>query len=98
MNFLDALKKQVIVLDGAMGTMLQNLTLTDEDFGGSDFRMLGDLLSFSHPDAIEKIHLDYYRAGANAVETNTFGASPYRLSEYKYAEAPPMRRVRGAKT
>lgn len=86
MDFLEALKSQVIVLDGAMGTMIQGLDITDADFGGADFRMLSDLLTLSHPEAIEGIHLAYYRAGANAVETNTFGASPFRLSEYDFSK------------
>ena len=85
MQFLDAIKQQVIVFDGAMGTMTQSLNLSDQDFGGPDFRMLGDLLTFSHPDTIEDIHLGYFRSGANAVETNTFGASPLRLSEYDFS-------------
>ncbi len=85
MNFLDAIRSQVIVLDGAMGTMIQDLDLTDLDFGGGDFRMLGDLLSFSNPESIEDIHFRYYQSGANGVETNTFGASPFRLSEYDFS-------------
>ncbi len=84
MQFLDALKSQVIVLDGAMGTMIQNLGLHDADFGGSAFRMLTDLLNFSQPDAVKNIHLDYFRAGANAVETNTFGSSPLRLGDFDF--------------
>lgn len=85
MGFLETLKDEVIILDGAMGTMTQGLALTDEDYGGPDYRMLGDLLSFSRPEAIEDIHLAYYRAGAHAVETNTFGSSPFRLSEYDFS-------------
>jgi 5-methyltetrahydrofolate--homocysteine methyltransferase len=83
--FLDILKQRVIVLDGAMGTMVQALTLTDADFGGPDFRMLSDLLVFSRPEDVKNIHLAYYRAGSDAVETNTFGASPFRLSEYDFS-------------
>ena len=97
MEFLEAIKKGVIVLDGAMGTMTQGLHFTDVDYGGPDYRMLGDLLCFSHPEGIEDIHLQYFRSGANAVETNTFGASPFRLSEYdftkisleKFGDIPP---------
>ncbi|MCC6143894.1 MAG: homocysteine S-methyltransferase family protein [Candidatus Hydrogenedentes bacterium] len=84
MHFLDALKKQVIVLDGATGTMIQSLDLTDADFGGPDYKMLSDLLCFSRPGDMQAIHEAYYEAGANAVETNTFGASPMRLSEYNF--------------
>ncbi len=86
MNFLDTLKDRVLVLDGATGTMIQNLDLSDADFGGSDFRMLSDLLCFSRPEDIQGIHRAYFEAGANAVETNTFGASPMRLSEYDFAK------------
>jgi len=85
-DFRETLRQQVICIDGAMGTMIQALHMTDDDFGGPDFRMLSDLLTFSHPDAIQGIHLEYYKAGANAVETNTFGASPMRLSEYDFSK------------
>lgn len=86
MNFLEALQNQVIVIDGAMGTMIQDLDLTDQDFGGSDYRMLGDLLTFSNPKSIEDIHYHYYASGSNGVETNTFGASTFRLSEYDFSQ------------
>lgn len=86
MHFLDALKKQIIVLDGATGTQVQNLDLTDADFGGSDFKMLSDLLVFSRPEDQKGIHLNYFRAGAHAVETNTFGASPFRMEEYDFSK------------
>ena len=78
-----------------MGTMVQNLGLEDGDFGGSAFRMLTDLLNFSHPDAIENIHLDYFRAGAHAVETNTFGSSPLRLGDFdfKKIDASSFKRI-----
>ncbi|MBI5093662.1 MAG: homocysteine S-methyltransferase family protein [Candidatus Hydrogenedentes bacterium] len=84
-DFRETLRRQIICIDGAMGTMIQALRVTDDDFGGPDFRMLSDLLTFSRPDAIKGIHLEYFRAGANAVETNTFGASPLRLSEYDFS-------------
>ena len=84
MNFRDALKQNILVFDGATGTMVQNLGLGDEDFGGSDFKMLTDLLVFSKPDAQKEIHLAYFRSGANCVETNTFGASPFRMTEFDF--------------
>ncbi len=86
MNFLDALQNHIIVLDGAMGTMVQNLELNDDDFGGSAFKMLTDLLNLSHPDKVKEIHLAYYRAGANAVETNTFGATPLRMQDFDFTK------------
>ena len=85
MNFLEVLKEQVIVLDGATGTAIQDLFLGDESFGGGDFKMLSDLLSFSRPEDMKHIHVNYYKAGAHAVETNTFGATPMRLSEYDFS-------------
>lgn len=84
MHFLEFLKGHVVVLDGAMGTMIQSMAVTDADFGGPDFRMLSDLLTLSRPEAIREVHLAYFRAGAHGVETNTFGASPMRLSEYDF--------------
>ncbi|MBP8130263.1 MAG: homocysteine S-methyltransferase family protein [Candidatus Hydrogenedentes bacterium] len=86
MRFLQAIKTQVLVLDGATGTMIQDLGLGDEDFGGPDFRMCSDLLCFSRPGGMRDIHLAYLRAGANAIETNTFGASPLRLGEYDFSK------------
>jgi len=86
MQFLEAIKEQVLVLDGAAGTMIQSLGLEDAHFGGPDFRMCSDLLCFSRPDSMRDIHLAYLRAGANAVETNTFGASPFRLAEYDFSK------------
>lgn len=85
MDFLTTLKNQVLIIDGAMGTQVQNLGLGDADYGGVEFKMLPDILVFSHPHEIKNIHLAYYRAGANAVETNTFGATPFRLSEYDFS-------------
>jgi 5-methyltetrahydrofolate--homocysteine methyltransferase len=85
MTFLEMLQEQVIIIDGATGTMIQSLDLSDRDFGGSDYKMLSDLLCYSRPDDMRKVHLAYFEAGANAVETNTFGASPMRLSEYNFA-------------
>ncbi len=84
MKFEDILKQKVLLLDGAMGTMVQNLDVTDEDFGGSLFRMMTDLLLFSRPEDIENIHWEYLQAGANIIETNTFGASPLRLKEFDW--------------
>ena len=76
MKFEDVLGKQVLILDGAMGTMVQNLELDDAAFGGAAFKMLTDLLIFSRPDDLKQIHLKYLRVGANLIETDTFGSSP----------------------
>lgn len=85
-DFLKILEENRIIIDGGMGTMIQNLDCTDDDFGGSDFRMLSDLLTFSRPEDLKNIHIEYYKAGANAVETNTFGASPLRLEEFDFSK------------
>ena len=86
MKFEDVLGAQVLLLDGAMGTMVQNLMLEDSAFGGPAFKMLTDLLIFSRPDDLEGIHLKYLQAGANLIETNTFGASPLRLAEFDFKD------------
>ena len=89
MTFQEALKQQVLILDGAMGTMVQDLGLTDAAFGGPDFKMLTDLLIFSRPDDLKGIHLKYLKAGANIIETDTFGASPLRLKEFDFSRLDP---------
>ena len=86
MKFEDVLGNQALILDGAMGTMVQNLELDDAAFGGAAFKMLTDLLIFSRPDDLEGIHLKYLQAGANLIETNTFGASPLRLKEFDFTQ------------
>jgi 5-methyltetrahydrofolate--homocysteine methyltransferase len=86
MTFLEALKSHILVLDGAMGTMIQNLGLTAADFGGESYEMLSDMLVFSRPSALRDIHLAYFEAGAHGVETNTFGASPLRLQEFDFSD------------
>jgi len=84
MKFTDVLKEQILIMDGAMGTMVQELELSDSAFGGSLFKMLTDLLTFSRPEDLEGIHFKYLEAGANIIETNTFGASPLRLTEFDF--------------
>ena len=74
-----------------MGTMVQKLDLEDAHYGGPDFRMLVDLLCFSLPEAVVDVHLAFLRAGAQAVETNSFGASPFRLAEYDFTKLDTAR-------
>ncbi len=85
-RFKTVLNDKIFVLDGAMGTMLQRLELSPVDFGGEAFQMLSDILSLSKPEAIKNIHLEYLKAGADGIETNTFGASALRLMEYDFKE------------
>ncbi|MBP9002307.1 MAG: homocysteine S-methyltransferase family protein [Candidatus Hydrogenedentes bacterium] len=84
-DFVSFIRHRALCLDGAMGTMVQALGLGDEYYGGTEYRMLGDLLCLSLPEEIVRIHLAYLEAGANAVETNSFGASAFRLSEYDFS-------------
>ena len=84
-----AARDRILVLDGAMGTMIQKLNLTEADFRGerfkdwpSDLRGNNDLLSLTAPDAIRDIHLQYYRAGADIAETNTFSSTTIAQADY----------------
>lgn len=86
MRFLDYIKEKILVIDGATGTMVQDLNLGVEYYGGEPYRMLTDLINFSAPEAMKTIHRTYFEAGSSAVETNTFGASYLRLSEYDFTE------------
>ncbi|MEK7229058.1 MAG: homocysteine S-methyltransferase family protein, partial [Candidatus Binatota bacterium] len=83
------LSERILVLDGAMGTMIQALKCDEKDFRGERFANHGrplkgcnDLLSMTQPDAVEKIHRDYLEAGVDIIETNTFNANAVSLSDY----------------
>ena len=78
--FLETLAKKVLVLDGAMGTNLQTQNLTPEDFGGKDG--CNEYLILTKPEAVEKVHDSFFKAGCDAVETDTFGSSRIVLAEY----------------
>ena len=87
--FTDALKKRILVLDGAMGTMIQALKLDEEAFRGARFdawnrevRGNNDLLNLSRPVAVRDIHLKYFRAGADIVSTNTFSSTAIAQADY----------------
>ncbi len=86
MRFIEYIQKQILIIDGAMGTQVQGLELTDHDFGGKIFRMIPDVLVMTQDQAIKKIHENYLQAGAMAIETNTFGASPLRLREFDWTQ------------
>ncbi|NVO30648.1 methionine synthase [Hymenobacter lapidiphilus] len=83
------LRQRVLVLDGAMGTMIQRHPLTEEDFRGARFadhpkplRGNNDLLSLTRPDIIQGIHAEYFAAGADMVETNTFSGTTIAQADY----------------
>ncbi|MCP5120003.1 MAG: hypothetical protein GY953_55095, partial [bacterium] len=82
----DALRSRVVVLDGAMGTMLQQRDLTAEDFGGPELEGCNENLVLTRPDVILDVHRAYFEAGADVVETDTFGAAPLVLAEYDIAD------------
>ncbi len=82
--FLDALERRVLVLDGAMGTMIQSLGLPLADYRGLE--NCSEILNLTRPDAIEAIHGRYLDAGCDAVETNTFGANRIVLGEFGLAD------------
>lgn len=77
------LKERLLVLDGAMGTMLQQRNLTAADFGGNDLEGCNENLVLTRPDVIEDIHTKYFEAGADIVETNSFGSTALVLAEYQ---------------
>src|SRR6202011_2311418 len=81
--------KRILVLDGAMGTMIQTLRLSEAEFRGArfaewprDVRGNNDLLNLTRPDAIRGFHLEYLRAGADLVETNTFTSTSIGQADY----------------
>ncbi len=78
----DALATRILVLDGAMGTMLQARNITAADFGGIDLEGCNEYLVKTRPDIIEEIHRAYLAAGSDIVETNTFGGAALVLAEY----------------
>ncbi|HAY35289.1 MAG TPA: methionine synthase [Ignavibacteria bacterium] len=86
----EILKSRILVLDGAMGTMIQRHTLEEEDFRGERFKdhphpLKGnnDLLSLTRPDIIKEIHSKYFEAGADIAETNTFSSTSIAQADYK---------------
>lgn len=90
----EVLKDRILVLDGAMGTMIQRHILEEEDFRGERFKdhshpLKGnnDLLSLTRPDIIKEIHSLYYEAGADIAETNTFSSTTIAQADYALEEA-----------
>ncbi len=90
----EILSERLLIIDGAMGTMIQKHDLTEEDFRGSRFRnhshsLKGnnDLLSITRPDIIKDIHRAYFEAGADIAETNTFSSTSIAQADYALEEA-----------
>ena len=83
------LEKRVLVLDGAMGSLIQTYKLTEADYRGEQFKNApkdqkgnNDLLSITRPDVIKEIHAQYFEAGADIVETNTFNSTTISMADY----------------
>ena len=79
------LQRRILVVDGAMGTSIQGKDLGPEDFGGADYEGCNEYLVLTRPDVISDIHQAYLEAGADILETNTFGATSVVLAEYDLA-------------
>lgn len=84
-NFLDAMQEKILLFDGAMGTEIQRFNPKPEDFpDGKDG--FNDGLILTHPEWIKKIHRNYLEAGADCIETNSFGSNKLKLDEYGYGD------------
>ncbi|MBK6589420.1 MAG: methionine synthase [Acidobacteria bacterium] len=86
LSFLELLKEKIIVFDGAMGSNLQALNLTIDDWGGSNFENCSENLLYTRPDAIETVHRSFLDVGCDVIETNSFGGSEVVLTEFGIAE------------
>ncbi len=89
-NIHKEIQKRILVLDGAMGTMLQAYKFSEEDFRGERFKEYptplkgnNDLLSITQPKAIKEVHAAYFAAGADIVETNTFSGTTIAMADYQ---------------
>jgi 5-methyltetrahydrofolate--homocysteine methyltransferase len=100
----EILKQRIVILDGAMGTMIQRHHLTEADYRGERFKDHGkslkgngDILQITRPDVIESIHEQYLKAGADIVETNTFGATSVAQADYDLGAFAREMNVTGAR-
>ena len=89
-NLLNLLKQRIVILDGAMGTMIQAHALSEAQFRGTQFanhpkdlRQNNDLLNITQPQIIEAIHRQYLEAGADILETNTFNSNSLSMADYQ---------------
>src|SRR6202011_2828437 len=90
------LRERIVVLDGAMGTMIQRYQLSEADYRGErfpdwtgkDLKGSLELLNLTRPQVVEEIHSDYLAAGADVIETNTFSATTIGLNDFLFSEEP----------
>jgi 5-methyltetrahydrofolate--homocysteine methyltransferase len=104
MSIREELEKRILIIDGAMGTMIQRYTLTEEDFRGErfkdhpcDVKGNNDLLNITRPDIIKAIHTEYLKAGTDIIETNTFSTQRISLADYQMEELDYEMSFEGAK-
>lgn len=104
MDIREILKERILVLDGAMGTMIQRYNLTEEDFRGERFKQHpcdlkgnNDLLNITRPDVILAIHKEYLEAGADIIETNTFSSNSISMADYEMQDLVYEMNLEGAK-
>ena len=104
MSIKEALQERILVIDGAMGTMIQRHKLTEEDYRGtrfanwhSDVKGNNDLLCITQPAIITGIHLQYLEAGADIIETNTFSSTSIAMADYDMQELAYELNVAAAK-
>ncbi|HYR26256.1 MAG TPA: homocysteine S-methyltransferase family protein, partial [Aquabacterium sp.] len=100
----EILRQRIVVLDGAMGTMIQRYKLTEADYRGTrfadhpkDLKGNNELLQLTKPEVIREIHEQYLAAGADLIETNTFGATTVAQEDYDLPELAYEMNVAGAK-
>jgi len=93
-NLEQLLSEKILILDGAMGTMIQKYSLKEDDYRGTlfkkhlkDLKGLNDLLSLTKPEVIEEIHRSFLDAGADIIETNTFNATSVSLKDYELVDS-----------
>jgi 5-methyltetrahydrofolate--homocysteine methyltransferase len=96
-KFLELMREKVIVFDGAMGSNLQSLNLSIDDWGGPQFENCSENLLYTRPDAIQTIHAGFLDVGVDVIETNSFGGGEVVLSEFGIAEKAYDVNLRAAK-
>jgi 5-methyltetrahydrofolate--homocysteine methyltransferase len=96
----DLLERRILVLDGAMGTMIQSYRLAEEDYRGERFgdhpvelKNNNEVLNLTRPDVILDIHRQYLEAGADIIETNTFNAQAISLADFEMADPALIREI-----
>src|SRR5258708_18032442 len=99
-----AIRSRILILDGAMGTMIQRYQLTEADFRGDRFKSHAkdlqgnnDLLILTRPDVIREIHGQYFAAGADIIETNTFSSTTIAQADYRLEQVAYELNVEGAR-